>query len=348
VRVVGIVLAAGSSSRFGAPKLLARLDGRPVLEHVLEALRGAGLDEVVVVLGAAGEALEAGIAWQDERRVRNPTPEAGLSSSVRVGLAAVPDGADAALIALGDQPRIRTATIARVIETAAAGDRPVVRARHAGNTSPNPVLVRRSAFRLADEAVGDRGLGPVLARHPELVVDVPVEGDNPDVDTPADLAAVGSTSRRPVIRRATSADAAELTRLRRALSEEDGPVPEDAGFATRFAAFCEAALGGDDWTVWVAEADGRLVADAWVQLIERVPRPADPTGPIAYITNVFVEPQLRNHGLGKAILDVAIAGVRDAGAALAILWPRQRSLPFYERAGFVLEDEPLTLRFRGG
>ena len=75
---VGLVLAAGAGSRFGGGKLLAPIGGRPVLQHVLDALATAGVGEVVVVLGRDAEAVEAAIAWRGERRVVNPEPERGL------------------------------------------------------------------------------------------------------------------------------------------------------------------------------------------------------------------------------------------------------------------------------
>jgi molybdenum cofactor cytidylyltransferase len=198
MRIAAVVLAAGASSRFGSPKALAQLDGRPVLEHVLDAIREAGVEDIIVVLGHAAEAIEEGIDWLDERRVRNPDPRF-LSSSLQVGLAAVEDLADgqdddrpirAALVALGDQPRTRPAVIRALIAAARSTDCPIVAPRYADGGGPNPLLIRADAFDLADEANGDRGLGPLLAERPELVLEVAVEGGNADVDTPADLAAL--------------------------------------------------------------------------------------------------------------------------------------------------------------
>ncbi|HEY8167113.1 MAG TPA: NTP transferase domain-containing protein, partial [Candidatus Limnocylindrales bacterium] len=85
--MTALVLAAGASSRFGSAKQLAPVAGRPMLERVLETVAGAGLADVVVVLGAAADAILDGVAWRGERIVRNEHPEAGLSSSLRVGLA---------------------------------------------------------------------------------------------------------------------------------------------------------------------------------------------------------------------------------------------------------------------
>src|SRR5690242_16804740 len=107
--VTAIVLAAGSGSRFGGGKLLATIGSRPVLEHVLDAIAAAGVDDVVVVLGVEAPAIEAAIDWRTERRVVNPAPEDGLSSSLRVAFDAVPAATDRVLIALGDQPLVSTA-----------------------------------------------------------------------------------------------------------------------------------------------------------------------------------------------------------------------------------------------
>ena len=191
--VSAVVLAAGAASRFGGGgKLLAPLGGRPILQHVLDALAAATIEDVVVVLGDDADAIEAAISWRTERRVRNPDPGRGLSSSVRAGLAAAARGADAILIVLGDQPAISEEVIRRLRAAAGATDRPIVVARYAGDSARNPVLVRPAAFTLIDEASGDRGLGPVIAAHPDLVKEVAMPGENPDVDRPEDLVAAAA------------------------------------------------------------------------------------------------------------------------------------------------------------
>lgn len=196
--VAAVVLAAGGSTRFGGPKLLAPLDGRPVLQHVLDTVAQLRPAVTVVVLGDAADALEGAISWRGERRVRNPDPGRGLSSSLRLGVGAVASVAageegpvvDAALILLGDQPRVRPEVIAALLAAAQDTDRPIVAPRYASDSAPNPVLLRRAAWAIAEEARGDRGLRPLLAARPDLVWWVPVEGANPDVDTPEDLAAL--------------------------------------------------------------------------------------------------------------------------------------------------------------
>jgi CTP:molybdopterin cytidylyltransferase MocA len=194
VKVVAIVLAAGASRRFGSPKLLAALNGRPMLQHTLDAVAAADLDDVVVVLGEGARDVEQAIAWRGERRALNPRPQDGLSSSLRIGLDAAAEDptAEAVLVVLGDQPALRPEVVAAVLAGAEASDRPFVRVRYAGDDAPNPVLVRRVAWALAAGLDGDHGLGPLLDRRPDLVAEVPVAGRNPDVDTPADLAALAA------------------------------------------------------------------------------------------------------------------------------------------------------------
>ena len=189
MRIAAIVLAAGSASRFGSPKALALLDGRPLLEHVLDAVRTAGIEEIVVVLGHAAQEVEDQIDWLSEQRVRNPDPR-HLSSSLQVGLSAVLDldpPVKGVVIALGDQPRTRPEVIRALMAAGRAGDRPVVIPQYADGGGANPVLLLEDAFGLVDEASGDRGLGPILASDPDLVLEVPVGGSNPDIDRPSDL-----------------------------------------------------------------------------------------------------------------------------------------------------------------
>jgi CTP:molybdopterin cytidylyltransferase MocA len=192
MKVAGVVLAAGASTRFGSPKALAHLDGRPILEHVLDAIREAGIDDIVVVLGNDAEQIEEGIDWLDERIVRNPDPRE-LSASLQIGIDALSDAdhaPQAVLVALGDQPRTRPEVIRSLVAAARTSELPIVVPRYADGGGSNPVLLRRQAFDIVDEATGDRGLGPLIDSRPELVLDVAVPGSNPDVDTPADLEAL--------------------------------------------------------------------------------------------------------------------------------------------------------------
>jgi molybdenum cofactor cytidylyltransferase len=185
-QVAAVILAAGESRRFGGRKQLAMLDGRTLLEHVLELARDAGLGPIVVVvpvwLTRPGSMDDPALRW-----IVNPHPERGMSHSLRLGFAALPVTTDAAMILLGDQPTVSPETLTALL--AARGGKPIVAARAAGRLSA-PVLVERSHFAVVQEPDGDIGLRQVLDAHPELVWAVEVGEHAPDVDTPADLQAL--------------------------------------------------------------------------------------------------------------------------------------------------------------
>ncbi len=148
------------------------------------------------------------------------------------------------------------------------------------------------------------------------------------------------------IRQAGSGDASDLARLRHALYDEQDRAREPLeAYAERCAGFIQDALASDAWRIWVAELGGRVVGAMWLQLVERVPRPGEERGalPIGYLTNVFIEPELRDGGLGSRILEEVVTWARARGVEEIIVWPSERSYPFYERAGFSRTLDPLTL-----
>jgi CTP:molybdopterin cytidylyltransferase MocA/precorrin-6B methylase 2 len=205
-RVAGLILAAGAASRFGSPKIDARLDDRSLLDHVIGATAAAGLGRLVVVVHGGAPPADAVETAADSAAkfpagvhvVRNPRPADGLSSSLRLGLAALSGAGpevQAALVLLADQPLVRPEVVAALLSADVPPDRTIVVPRYAEGGGPNPALLLRAAWPLAGELTGDRGMGPLIAARPELVVEVPVEGDNPDVDTPADLALIEWTHR---------------------------------------------------------------------------------------------------------------------------------------------------------
>jgi CTP:molybdopterin cytidylyltransferase MocA len=184
--VSAIVLAAGGGSRFGGGKLLARLGGRPLIEAVLDNLREAPIDEVIVVVGADAERLREVCELYGVKTVDNQEWERGQSTSVLAGLRACTG--DAAMVLLGDQPLIGAGAVGRLVAAFAEGARVAVATY--GGKRRNPVLFSREVWPLLEaELAGDEGARPVLRRYPELVVEVPCEGvgDPADVDTREDL-----------------------------------------------------------------------------------------------------------------------------------------------------------------
>jgi molybdenum cofactor cytidylyltransferase len=198
--VRAIVLAAGASRRFGSDKLLAELAGRPILQHVLDRLADAGLDDPLVVVRPDHAALRAALEWRQAERVPNPRPADGLASSLAVGwraAMAARQPTDAVLVVLGDQPRLSPALCRRIVGLPLDPSRPLVAPRYAGGGGPNPVRIERSAEPLVLAATGDRGLGPLIEARPDLVRRLDAAGMNPDVDRPADLAALSARPDRP-------------------------------------------------------------------------------------------------------------------------------------------------------
>lgn len=186
---IGIVLlAAGRGTRFGPePKLLADLGGRPLVRHAAEAACASDLGPVVVVLGAHAPAVRAALVGLDIRTVENPRYAEGLSTSLRAGLAALPETCAGAVVMLGDMPCVAPALLRRLAEAfdgTAAAIVPVWAGRRG-----NPVLLNRDRL-AADlaELVGDRGAGPLLVGRPDVVEIAGEAGTSLDIDTPEALA----------------------------------------------------------------------------------------------------------------------------------------------------------------
>jgi len=115
-RAAAVLLAAGAGSRFGnRPKSLLELDGVPLIRRLLIALSGAGVDEVVIVLGHHAELIEPAVKTFPVTLVRNPSPDDGQVSSQRLGLAALTGQFDAVIVALADQPLINEQDITALI-----------------------------------------------------------------------------------------------------------------------------------------------------------------------------------------------------------------------------------------
>jgi molybdenum cofactor cytidylyltransferase len=166
---------------------LLDLGGKPVLQHVLEALHASPVDEIVVVLGHRAHDIAAAVPAKGRARfATNPDYAAGQSTSLRTGLRAASRRSDAAVILLGDQPEVRPESIAAVVEAWARGKGPVVQAAYEGTTG-HPVLFDRSLWVELEGAEGDEGARGILARHPDWLALVEVGGPPPgDIDTEHD------------------------------------------------------------------------------------------------------------------------------------------------------------------
>jgi molybdenum cofactor cytidylyltransferase len=170
----------------GEPKLLMLLAGRPVLRHVLDAFTRSRLGEVLVVANSVTAETISGIDDGKVRVLINPSPQLGMSASLKLAISAV--SGDAAVIGLGDQPLLLASTIDALVEEYDRSRARIVIPLF-GKSRGNPILFDRSLFSQIMEIRGDIGAKSVVARNARLVREVEVsdEGVLLDIDSPADL-----------------------------------------------------------------------------------------------------------------------------------------------------------------
>jgi molybdenum cofactor cytidylyltransferase len=188
--VAAIILAAGRSTRMGGPnKLLAELGGKTLVRIVAEQALASKAAEVIVVTGYQAEQVEKALQGLKVKFVRNPDFAGGLASSVKAGVAAVPDNADGAVVCLGDMPLISANLIDRLIEAFAPDRGNLIVVPVSDSRRGNPVLWSRRFFNELMTLDGDIGARHLIAKHSEAVAEVPVEGHGAflDIDTPQAL-----------------------------------------------------------------------------------------------------------------------------------------------------------------
>jgi len=190
-KIGAIVLAAGLSSRMGSNKLLAAVDGKPLVRHAAEAAGESAADPVVVVTGNAGDAVASTLHDLPLSTVKNPDFAKGLSTSLKSGLNALPDDCDGVVVLLGDMPDVSAALIDKLIAAFdPAEERTICVATRHGKRG-NPVLWARRFFPEMLAIEGDVGAKHLMAQYGVLVCEVEAENDGPltDIDTPEALAA---------------------------------------------------------------------------------------------------------------------------------------------------------------
>ncbi len=193
-RIGAVILAAGQSSRYraadpsAASKVVATLDGKPLVRHVAEAALAARLDPIVVVTGFAREHVENSLEGLNVRFVHNAAFATGLASSLKAGVAALGTGVSGVAILLADMPMINGELIAALARAFAADTKAsaLVPVRH--GQRGNPVFISEKLFGEIAKLEGDAGARPLLKGRSD-VLEVPVddEGIAFDVDTPEAL-----------------------------------------------------------------------------------------------------------------------------------------------------------------
>ena len=185
--IVGIVLAAGDSSRMGRPKQLLMFRGKTLLECVVDSALGSALARTVVVLGHQAAELEALLAGREVDVVVNPRYRQGQGTSVRAGLQRVGAESAAVIFLLGDQPLVSAATIDWLITAYRQGSAPIIQPVFEGRRG-NPVLFGRETFPALAALGDDENARSIFERFAGRIVRVPV--DDPyihfDIDTAED------------------------------------------------------------------------------------------------------------------------------------------------------------------
>lgn len=188
-QVGGLLLAAGGGTRLGMPKALVEFDGRLLVDRAVDLMVRAGLAPRIVVLGAAAEEVRRAADLSEVEVVENPDWETGMAGSLRLGLRALTERAEAAVVLLVDQPSIGVAAVTRLVGAWHGGAAAAV-ATYDGEPR-NPVLLGSALWPdIARSVDGDTGARSFLRAHPDLVAHVPCDGTGTaeDIDTPQDLA----------------------------------------------------------------------------------------------------------------------------------------------------------------
>jgi molybdenum cofactor cytidylyltransferase len=196
-RIGGILLAAGLSSRMGRNKLLADIDGKPLVRRVAETAAASSIDPIIVVSGNTAADTASALAGLRVAVVENPDFRNGLSTSLKCGLRALPDDCDGALVLLADMPAVTAALIDKLVAAFdPAEGRAICVATYKGKRG-NPVLWARQFFADMLQLEGDVGAKHLMAVNGELVCEVEAADDAPliDIDTPEALATYTARNR---------------------------------------------------------------------------------------------------------------------------------------------------------
>lgn len=184
--VGALLLAAGGSSRLGRPKQLVEFRGEALVRRQARLLAGLGPACVIVVTGAAADAVRAVVEDLPITLVHNPRWERGVGESIAAGIAAMPERVRAALLLMADQYRVDAGDLSRLVGAWNTDPGAVAIAGWEDRTGP-PTVFPRSQFERLSRLTGDRGARPVLKKFSGRRIVVPMPNAAFDVDLPGDL-----------------------------------------------------------------------------------------------------------------------------------------------------------------
>lgn len=188
-RLYAIVLAAGASTRFGSPKQLVRIGGRPLLHTVVTRAAEVTGNGLIVVLGAGAGELAPLLKHSPGSVVVNRHWREGLASSIRAGVARLPSSCAGVMLVLADQATVSSDDLKRLAGTWRRRPDCIAAALYAGTTGA-PAIFPRGTFTELAALRGDSGAQPLLRRSAHRVIRVPMPAAELDLDTPEDLLAL--------------------------------------------------------------------------------------------------------------------------------------------------------------
>lgn len=185
--IVGIILAAGESSRMGAVKQTLPFNGKTILQWVIDNAIASSLQRVVVVIGHRVDLIEPMLEGKDITVVINSDYQTGQSSSLKAGLRSLTGETEAVLFLLGDQPLVESETINSILSGYVTSKSPIVLPMFNGKRG-NPVLFSRETFSTLESLSGDCGARTLFQEYAGKILEVPVDDPNIhfDLDTEDD------------------------------------------------------------------------------------------------------------------------------------------------------------------
>ena len=339
--VAALILAAGQASRYRdaggqAPtKLVADWRGAPLVRWAVCASLSSRAHPVLVVTGHARAEVETALAKSEVAFVHNPDYAQGLSTSLRVGVAALPPDAAGVVVMLGDMPEASAAVVDALIGAFEATPGAVAAVALYNGRRGNPVLLGRALFGEVARLSGDEGARRLLQglKSEEIVaVEVAEAGVVKDIDRPEDLLAIRDAEPRD--HAAIVAAIAELQDYERRLSDTRLPGAEvAAAYFERLSAQAQA-----QGALLVAECEGAFAGFAvgWVEQDDEICETAD-SNRFGYVSDICVLEAFRGRRVSLALLAALEARLRRSGVTrlrLNFLAGNRSAQAAYERAGY--------------